>query len=49
MSKKLNSIGSYYNVYIDAGDIMKNNKDTEMKRCLYTAFTRTENELNILF
>ncbi len=40
---------NYYNVYIDAGDIMKNNKETEMRRCLYTAFTRTENELNILF
>jgi hypothetical protein len=40
---------NYYNVYIDAGDIMKNNKESEMRRCLYTAFTRTENELNILF
>lgn len=40
---------NYYNVYVDANDIMKNNKDSEMKRCLYTAFTRTVNELNILF
>jgi hypothetical protein len=40
---------NYYNVYVDANDILKNNKDTEMKRCLYTAFTRTVNNLNILF
>jgi hypothetical protein len=40
---------NYYNVYVDANDIMKNNKDSEMRRCLYTAFTRTVNELNILF
>lgn len=40
---------NYYNVYVDANDIMKNNKDSEMRRCLYTSFTRTVNELNILF
>jgi hypothetical protein len=40
---------NYYNVFVDAGDIMKNNKESEMRRCLYTAFTRTVNELNILF
>ena len=40
---------SYYDVFVDANDIMKNNKETEMKRCLYTAFSRTVNSLNILF
>jgi hypothetical protein len=40
---------NYYNVFVDAGDIMKNNKESEMRRCLYTAFTRTINELNVLF
>lgn len=38
----------FYNVYIDANDIMKNMKDNEMKRCLYTAFTRTVNNLKVL-
>jgi signal recognition particle GTPase len=40
---------NYYDVYVDASDIMKNNKESEMRRCLYTAFTRTVNELHVLF
>ena len=40
---------NYHDVYVDASDIMKNNKCSEMRRCLYTAFTRTVNELNVLF
>ena len=40
---------NYFNVYVDASDLMKNNKESEMRRCLYTAFTRTENELHVLF
>lgn len=39
---------SFFNVYIDANDIMKNIKETEMKKCLYTAFTRTINNLKVL-
>ena len=39
---------NFYNVYIDANDIMKNMKENEMKRCLYTAFTRTVNNLKVL-
>jgi len=39
---------NFYNVYVDANDIMKNMKEHEMKKCLYTAFTRTINNLNIL-
>ena len=39
---------NFYNVYIDANDIMKNMKENEMKRCLYTAFTRTVNNLRVL-
>jgi hypothetical protein len=39
---------SFFNVYIDANDIMKNIKETEMKKCLYTAFTRTINNLKIM-
>jgi hypothetical protein len=39
---------NFYNVYIDANDIMKNIKENEMKRCLYTAFTRTVNNLKVL-
>ena len=40
---------NYHDVYVDASDIMKNNKSSEMRRCLYTAFTITVNELNVLF
>lgn len=39
---------NFYNVYVDANDIMKNIKENEMKKCLYTAFTRTINNLKVL-
>ena len=39
---------SFYNVFVDADDILKNRNGNEAKRCLYTAMTRTSNELHIL-
>lgn len=39
---------SFYNTYIDANDILKNAKEEEMKKCMYTAVTRTSNYLNML-
>jgi len=39
---------TYYNVYVDIDDIFKNNNINELKRCIYTALTRTVNELHIL-
>lgn len=39
---------NFYNVYVDANDIMKNIRENEMKKCLYTAFTRTINNLKVL-
>jgi len=39
---------SYYNVFVDADDIFKNNNIDEAKRCLYTAMSRTSNELHLL-
>ena len=39
---------SYYNVFIDADDILRNPNSNEGKRCIYTALTRTSNELHIL-
>lgn len=39
---------NYGNVYVDVDDILKNKNDTEVKRCLYTAFTRTAEELHLL-
>ena len=38
---------SFFDVYIDLDDILKNPKDIEGKKCAYTAATRTSNELNI--
>ena len=38
---------TYYNVFVDADDILKNNNLDEAKRCLYTAITRTSNELHL--
>ena len=35
-------------VFVDAHDIFKNNNANEAKRCIYTALTRTSNELHIL-
>jgi hypothetical protein len=40
---------NFYNVYVDAHDVFKNTNKDEMKRCFYTATTRTSNELHILF
>lgn len=39
---------TFNNVFIDMDDIMNNNKNDEMKKCLYTAITRTSKTLNIL-
>lgn len=39
---------NYYNVFVDAHDILKNNRLEEAKRCLYTALSRTSNELHVL-
>ena len=40
---------SFYNVFVDCDDILNNSNEDEAKRCLYTAFTRSSNELHILF
>ena len=37
-----------YNVFVDIHDILKNNNQDETKKCLYTAVTRTSNELHML-
>jgi hypothetical protein len=39
---------TFYNVFVDMEDIVKNLNDNEMRRCLYTAVSRTSNELHIL-
>jgi len=39
---------NFYNVFVDADDILKNNKIDEAKRAFYTALTRVSNELHIL-
>lgn len=39
---------TFFNVYVDMDDIMKNKNENEMKRCLYTALSRTSNELHML-
>ena len=39
---------NYYNVFVDAHDIFKNPNNNEAKRCIYTALTRTSNELHVL-
>jgi len=39
---------SFYNVFIDMDDILKNQRIDEAKRCLYTACTRTSNNLILL-
>lgn len=38
---------TFYNVFVDLEDIVKNTNDNEMKRCLYTAVSRTSNELHL--
>lgn len=39
---------NFYNAFVDIDDILKNIKDDEAKKCLYTAVTRTSNELFLL-
>lgn len=39
---------NFYNVFVDIDDITKNDKHEETKKCIYTAITRTSNELHIL-
>jgi hypothetical protein len=39
---------TFYNVYVDMNDIIKNANENEMKRCLYTAISRTSNKLYLL-
>lgn len=39
---------NFYNVFVDIQDILKNNNQTEKRKCLYTAMTRAVNELNII-
>ncbi len=39
---------NYKNVFVDFADIVKNNNFEEMKRCMYTAVSRTINNLYIL-
>ena len=38
----------YKNVFVDFSDIAKNNNFEEMKRCMYTAVSRTIENLYIL-
>lgn len=39
---------TFYDVFVDLEDIVKNTNENEMKRCLYTAVSRTSNELHLL-
>ena len=39
---------TYYNVWIDLDDMLDNGRIEEAKRCIYTAVTRSSNELHIL-
>jgi len=39
---------NFYNVFTDVHDILKNGNSFEYKKCLYTALTRTINELHLL-
>jgi hypothetical protein len=39
---------NYKNVFVDFSDITKNKNDEEMKRCMYTAMSRTIDTLHIL-
>lgn len=39
---------NFYNVFIDIDDILKNIKQSESRHCLYTAVTRTSNEMHLL-
>lgn len=39
---------NFYNAFVDVDDILKNIKEKESKKCLYTAVTRTSNKLFLL-
>jgi len=39
---------NFYNVFVDIHDVLKNNNINEVKKCAYTAVTRTSNELFLL-
>jgi hypothetical protein len=39
---------TYYNVFIDVDDILNNPNSNEGRRCLYTALTRSSNEIHLL-
>jgi hypothetical protein len=39
---------SFRNVFVDVNDILANPNTAEMKKCLYTALSRTSNELHML-
>jgi len=39
---------TFHNVFVDADDILENRDNNVGKRCIYTALTRTSNELHIL-
>lgn len=39
---------SFGNVFVDSHNILRNQNDKEAKRCVYTAITRTSNEVHIL-
>ncbi len=39
---------SFYNIFVDADDVLTNPNSNEAKRCIYTALTRTSNEVHIL-
>jgi hypothetical protein len=39
---------NFYNVFVDVNDILQNTRESEVKKCLYTATTRAVNELFLL-
>ena len=39
---------TFYNVFVDADDILNNKRSNEARRCVYTAITRASNEIHIL-
>lgn len=39
---------NFYNVFVDVHDILQNNRESEFKKCVYTATTRAINELYLL-
>jgi hypothetical protein len=40
---------TYFNVFVDVDDILKNYNDDEAKRSLYTSLSRASNEIHLLF